>query len=259
MKELLHFEFRKLTRQKSFYICTAIMLGMLLMTAVLLNALQNFKMSEMDADGVSISVSMGESSTADFVLAALSNASFVTIVGIFAVLFVCTDHEQQTLKNMIARGYSRKNICRAKLIMLFAAATAMFVAVQLAALGIGASFFGMGKWSGKLFALLGVQYLAAMANVALAFMIASLIHKNGAAIAGVILLPSVVDLALSLADSYLKLEKLKLTRLWVSSFLSETTSLSAGTKHLVLYSVGSLAYIALFAAISVQFSKKNEL
>lgn len=257
MKKLLQFEFRKLCRQKSFYICMAIMLGMLLMTAVLLNALQKIELPE--TDGIDVSVTVEQTSTVEFLLGALPNASFVTVAGIFAVLFVSADHEQQILKNVLARGYSRKSVCTAKLIVLLAAATAFVAVTMLAALGIGAAYYGKSQWSGKVFALLGVQYAAALANVTLAFAIASIIRKTGAAIAGVIVLPSVVDLALSLVDSYLKLEKLTLSKLWLSSFMNEATSLATDTRHIAAYTVGSLVYIAPFAVVSIHFSEKNEL
>lgn len=266
MGNLLKFEFRKLRKQKSFYICTAIMVALLLMTALLLNFIQDIASAlpeEPSEDGVNISVSVDEGAskfvTLDFVVGALSNASFVTIVGIFAVLFLCSDYEQQTIKNIFARGYSRQAVCLSKWITLFIGATVMFVVVEMAALVIGWIYFGFdGMDSTKFPTVLGVQYLTAMANVTFAFALASAIRKNGGTIAAVIVAPSVIELVLNLADSYLKLEDFSLIDLWLSSFMSDLSDVAVSTERMATCAVASVAYIVLFAATGMAFYKKIE-
>lgn len=267
MGNLLKFEFRKLRKHKSFYICTAIMVALLLMTALLLNFIKGIASDlpeEPSEDGVNISVSVDEGAskfvTLDFVVGALSNASFVTIVGIFAVLFLCNDYEQQTIKNIFARGYSRQTVCLSKLVALFVGATVMFAAVEVAAFVIGGIYFGFDGMDGsKLPAVLGVQYLTAMANVSFAFAIASAIRKNGGAIAAVIVAPSVIELVLNLADSYLKLEDFSLIDLWLSSFLSDLSDVAVSTERMATCAVASVAYIALFATVGLAVHKKIEV
>ncbi len=46
--------------------------------------------------------------------------------GIVTALLVCDDYEQQTIKNIYARGYSRSQVYFSKLISVFLAVTVMF-------------------------------------------------------------------------------------------------------------------------------------
>lgn len=89
MSRLLKFEFRKLFRQKSFYICGIILLGLILLTTFTMNLLLEMSQSMIEADGVSVTV-MGDESTFTglYMLAtALSNSNFSIV---FAVLSPCS-------------------------------------------------------------------------------------------------------------------------------------------------------------------------
>ena len=133
MKNLLKFEFIKLKKKKSFYICTLIMVALLFIAALTTNALIN------------VSAEFGELfevSSIDSLLSGLSDSSFIMITSIFVVLFVCEDYTNQTVKNVYARGYSRKEVYLSKLISTLASATIMFVVVEIAAFAIGTGFFG---------------------------------------------------------------------------------------------------------------------
>lgn len=269
MSDLLVFEFRKLKRQKSFYICTAIMLVLLIMMAVLTVSLQNITsevMEEPSGDGIDISISVNGTETQstytvfDFMIGAVSITSFETVAGIFAVLFVCADYEQQTIKNILARGYSRSAVCISKFISVFATTAIMFAVTEVSAFVIGVICFDIGKVAAfKFFTVILTQYLSAMASVALAIFIAFRIRRNGGSIAGVILVPSIVELILALADSYLDLGKLSLSDLWLSSFISDLLSTSVEVKRMVVCAIASLIYIALFAFLSIRQSKKTEV
>lgn len=100
MSRLLKFEFRKLFRQKSFYICGIILLGLILLTTFTMNLLLEMSQSMIEADGVSVTV-MGDESTFTglYMLAtALSNSNFSIVFAVFVSLFVCSDHIQRHLE-----------------------------------------------------------------------------------------------------------------------------------------------------------------
>ncbi len=97
MNNLMKFEFRKLFKQKSFYICTAVMLGMSFIGLLLNKAL---------ASNPDFNIVLPTASSA--LLSAVSSSSFTMVCGIFIALFVCTDYDQQTIKNVYSRGFSRK-------------------------------------------------------------------------------------------------------------------------------------------------------
>ena len=57
MGQLFRFEFRKLFRQKSFYICGCVLIGLILLTAVTLNMIYSLSQGNMEAGGVTVSAS----------------------------------------------------------------------------------------------------------------------------------------------------------------------------------------------------------
>lgn len=251
MRNLLKFEFTKLKKSKSFYACTIIMVALLFMSALTTNALIN------------ASPELGEQfnvSGIGSLVSGTNDSSFTLIASIFVVLFVCEDHASQTVKNIYARGYSRKDVYFSKLIAAFASTTVLFVIIEVFAFVIGTVFFGEGDVGNfKFIALIGAQYVIAMANVALAFVIASVIRKNGGAVASVILAPTLVGVVTGLADAFLKLEDFSLTSLWLSDFLSDVSVLTVNTGRIVTCVVGSLIYIYIFIIVGAYLNKKTEL
>lgn len=251
MGNLLKFEFAKLKKQKSFYVCTIIMVALLLLSALTTNTLIN------------ASPELEERSSASGISSLVSgpnNSSFILIASIFAVLFVCEDHTSQTVKNIYARGYSRKAVYFAKLISVLASTTVMFVIVEIFAFAIGTVFFGSGEFGNlKFLMLVATQYIVAMANIVFAFVIASVIRKNGGAIAGVILAPTLVGVVTGLADAFFKIEDFSFTSLWLSNFLSDVSTLTVGTERIIVCLIGSLIYILLLVVGGSYLNKKAEI
>lgn len=251
MNRLIKLEFRKLRKQKSFYICTVIMIGLLFLGTLTSNALANAApelLEQLDASGIGN------------LIAAVSNSSFVLIAGIFTALCVCEDHEQNTVKTIYARGFSRLQVYFSKMISIFLATSVMFLLVLAFSFLFGALFFGVGSIDSlKLLALLGVQYIASMANIALCFAISSVLRRNGSSIAATILAPMLVNVVLSLVDSFLKFEDFSTTTIWLSSFLGDLGTLAVSTERMLVCLVASLIYIPVFIVAGAYFNKKIEL
>ena len=91
----MKFEMHKLKKQKSFYICTLIMVALLFLSAITTKALVN---------GSPEYAAQFKGSGIDSMIGALGNCSFLLIAGIFTALTVCEDYEQQTVKNIFSRG-----------------------------------------------------------------------------------------------------------------------------------------------------------
>lgn len=251
MKNLLKLEFRKLRKQKSFYICMVVMIGLLLLSVLTVNALSE--------DDLEISGQFG-SSVIDVMVNAVNNSSFILIAGIFVVLLVCDDYEQQTIKNIYAKGYSRKQVYLSKLISVYIAATIMFIMVMISAFALGSYYFGIGAIDVfKFICVIAVQYLVCMANVGLSFLLSSLLRKNGSSIAATIIVPMIVNMLLGVLDSFIKLEKFSTSSLWISSFTGDLSTLTVGRERLEVCFAASLIYILIFAASGIYFHKKLEL
>ena len=236
MNNLLKLEFTRLKRQKSFYVCTVIMVALIFLSMLTANALANASpeiAAEFKASGI------------ESLVGGMNNSSFALIASIFAVLFVCEDYDQQIVKNIYARGYSRKSVYLSKMISVLAATSVMFIIVEL------------GNF--KFLAVVGTQYVVAMANIALAFAIASVLRRNGGSIAGIILAPMLVGVVCGLADSFLNIEDFTLTSLWLSNFMTDVSTLAVSTERMLVCLVGSLIYIPVFVIAGLYFNKKIEL
>ena len=256
MRELLRFEFRKLRTQKSFYICLAVMLAMLLVsgitTKIILNIPEIASAAEATGDTVPATFS-------DFLLGFSSASMFSMLTAIFVSIIVCTDYESQIVKNIYARGYSRNNHYFAKLIYAFAATTFMFLFAVIFAAIIGGALFGVGGINGKTFILLVGQYIVCMSGVALSFAIASIMKKLGGTIAVNILFPMIIPLLFELADTALKLKNFKVAEVWVSSFLTSLMNPNEVAGRIVACVLGAIAYAVAFIAVGYVINKKSEV
>lgn len=134
MIRLLKFEFRKLRKQKSFYICTVFMLALLLLSAI--------TMHELGDANAPFTISYG--SAAEFTLNTLNGSNFIFISAVFTVLSVCDDYEQQIVKNIYAKGFTRSAVFAAKWITVFAAVSIMFIIVYIVSFALGNLYLPMG-------------------------------------------------------------------------------------------------------------------
>lgn len=98
MSKLISFEFRKIFRQKSLYVCLAIMLALICLSAAVNAGLE--QNPEFDL------IFTVES----FTKSALSASSFFMILGIFVALYCCDDVANNTLKNLYSRGFTRGQV-----------------------------------------------------------------------------------------------------------------------------------------------------
>ena len=255
MKNLLKLEFRKLKRQKSFYICLAIMAGMLFIMGATAKVLMEYAEQIAEMPGGEVMPTTFSS----FLLGFESASSFSMLSAIFVSIVVCDDYESHTVKNIIARGYSRTAHYFSKLIYVFTATTIMFVIVVFLAGVIGGLFLGFGELSGETILLIAGQYVVCMSGVALVFFIASSIKKLGASIAANIIVPIVIPLLLELADTALKSESFKFADVWIDSFLRSLTVSDVSAGRILACVLGSIAYGVAFILAGYFVNKKSEV
>lgn len=256
MSRLIRFNFRKLCRQKSFYLCLGITLGMLALTGLM------YKIIFDSTDGIDMGalMSIPAFNSVTFGLMGMDNSSFITIMGVVIALMVCDDYEQHTVKIIFARGYSRLSYYFSKLITAFAAITVAFAVVEPASFGIGALFFGTGDSDlGKAFALVAIQYVAVLANAAFIFMLSCVFRKTGLSIAAALVAPTVITLVLQLADAFVQWEDFKFADFWMSSCFATLSNLSVETGKMMFCLGLCAAYAAIFVAVGALISRKTEV
>lgn len=247
MNNLLKFEFRKLFRQKSFYICSAVMLAMSFFGLLLNKTL---------ASNPNFNMAMPTANTA--LLSAVSSSSFTMICGIFIALFVCTDYDQQTIKNIYSRGFSRSNVYFAKYIVSVISTTIMFAVTLIFTYVIGATMFETTPITGEYFSLLIGQILYCLAYSAFVFAVSLIVKKVGISIALAILGPALIGTVINLADAFLKIENFKIGSYWLDGFIGDLTSLSTNSTRIIICIILSIVYIAVFVVGGYLANKKQE-
>lgn len=257
MKDLLRLEFRKLKRQKSFYIIFAIMIAFVVLSALTMKLLESLadQINEVgETFGESFTVS-GESVLLGFV----SSSNFTILAAIFVAIVVCDDYENGIIKNIFARGYSRSEFFFAKFVYLIATTSIMIIAAITVSGIMGVAFFGINGDAGKIILLIFVQYFACMASVALFFAVSVIIKKLGGSIAINIIAPIVIELLLSLANSLLKIDGFSFGDVWISSFTTSLAVITVETGRIIVCAILSAAYIVAFTATGYIFSEKTEV
>lgn len=256
MKDLLKLEFRKLKRQKSFYIILIIMLAFTvisMLTTKLLAGLAD-QINEIGEEfGETFSVA-GESVLLGF----LSAGNFSLLTAIFVGIVVCDDYENHIIKNIFARGYSRSDFYFAKFIYLVVATSIMFVASVALSAVLSELLFGINGDIGKIALLISLQYLASLAGVSLYFFISVAVKKLGGAIALNIIAPSIVSLLLALADTVIKSENFSLADYWLSAFTNTLSDMTVDTTKIIVCAALSVVYLLVFMLLGYKFNERTE-
>lgn len=251
MNNLLKLEFRKQFRQKKLYVCIAVAIALLLIMA-----LTNNVFSEMSEELGAEVVIQG----ADFVLGSFDDVSFILIVGVFTVLTVCEDYELRTVKNIYARGYSRKSVHFSKVVTVITGAVIMYLAFVAAAMAMCGIFFNFNGFSDPLFyTVLLAKLVVIIANAMLSVLIAFLFCKNGISIAATIFAPMIIELLLGLAEIVFKFEKISLSDYWVSTAGYSLTSCNVETEVIVRSVVVSVVYIVALFFVGRMASERTEV
>lgn len=261
MGKLIRFELRRLRGMKSLYICVAIVIAMVLLSAATTILLQTaFSQAPQEIMGTMGDMSDFASDPTSVLVGALNNGSFVIIAGVFISILVCEDFGYQIVKNIYARGFSRQQVYAAKLVTSLLATVIMYVLVELAAYLIGGLLFGFTiQFDSHLLGLLGAQFVVILANSVFSFLLASLIRKNSGAIAAIILVPTLMDLLLTVIAMLLKLESSALSGYWLSSMSIKLSVPSVTPEEMLGCVIASVVLIPVMAVLGSLASKRIDL
>ena len=237
MSKLIKLQLRTLFHQKLFYIC----LGLLIIMPTLLN----------------YALSIYAKGFGDYqVFPQISSflAGEIGIVGIvFVALFSCFELNEGTAKNIIARGYTRKQLLFSTYITTFIGLVALYSLVSVI------TFFlflknGIGYDSSMLY-----PFIVSIASI-ICFMffystISVIIQKSGFAVVTCLLAPVIIATALGFVDYILKID---ISQYWFGNFYSNFTDKPtlANLGYMVL---GYAIYTAVFIVAGIQILNKKEI
>lgn len=233
MGKLLAFEFRKLFRLKSFYICTGITLLMGILT------LRAFSHGGAGYDGF---VSL---------LKAVDNSSLTMLLGIWTAIFICDDYTAGTIRNIVTRGYTRTSIFFSKLIVLCCGTLIMLVLDWIVSCIAGEAMWGKAQTvlSIGFMKSLMAQLMLVIAYACLCNAIASAVQKTGVAVAICAVMPVAVFLLLSfieitLANRGNSIGAMSLEQYWLNDMISAVSFPDAPAEDISRAFKASVCYIA---------------
>lgn len=249
MKKLLKFEFRKLFKTKSFFVCLIICIGFVLLSGITTKfLLENSKEEMITPSGLSMLKSV------------ISSANIILVGGIFTALFVCEDSVLGTDKNIYAKGYTRTKVFLSKYIVSLCAII-IFTMLSM----IIAYLFGQITWNEKIscnnqfiLSIIG-QILMVVAYHALFFIVSTKVGKVGGSITFNIVCPLLIGMILNMADTFLKAKNIKLSSYWIDSLLTTLQQSEIIMNNITISLIMGFVYIFLFLGIGIFFNKKKEI
>ena len=249
MFKLLNFEFRKLIRQKSFYICIAAMLALLIGSAYT-TELMTAKSGIEDPSLSGI----------NYLMEAISGSALSAVLAVFIPLFICEDYASGTIRNIITRGFSRLEMFIAKLIAVLAATVLMTAVCLAAAYLVGTAFWGAGEPSlgSEQIKILLCQLAVIAAYATMFFAISSMLQKVGGSIAICLILPMAAVILLSLADAALAEREIELSGYWIENLGRSLASVEAEAEDIKKALIGAGCYFAASIAFSWLVIMKRE-
>lgn len=259
MKNLLHLEFRRLFRAKSFYICAVVALAMIVISAATTKMLLNIAEKSAEEMANAFGGAVLQAPTSFSMLKTVATSSLTTVLAVFLSIFVTEDYASDTIKNIYAKGNSRDSIFFAKYISALAASLIMILVCAIFSFWTGKILFGeygsVGEnYVGSLFA----ELLVLLAYVTVYFVIAISIKKTGASIAISIIGPLLIGLLLSLGDAAIDSESFNLTDYWLDGRINILTAANVKTLDMVLGFVLGGVYLLGAGAIGFFINRKSQ-
>ena len=256
MMNLLRLEFRRLFRAKSFYICLAISLVMIVISAATTKMLLNMASSEEFGEAFG---SMLQTPTSFSLLKSTASSSLTMVLAIFLSIFVTEDYTADTIKNIYAKGHSRDSVFGAKIISAMAAGLIMILVSALFSFAAGKVMFGeVGTMGENYIGSVLAELVILLAYAALYFAIAIAFKKTGASIAVSILGPLLVGLLLSLGNAALKSDKISLTDYWLDGRLAILTQANVEGKEVLIGFIIGVVVLLVAGAVGFVVNRSSE-
>ncbi len=257
MASLIRFELHKLFRQKSFYVCLSILLALTILNVLIGNQSPNTIVLL-----IQIMTNQNNPTGIDLALSSVNNSYFTTVIGIFVALFVCDDYSFHTIKNVIARGFTRTQIYFAKFIACLVGALIAYCSAIIVSFGLGSAIYGVGNITGDYFLMFATQIAVCFAVTVIVFSLSITLKSKAGSIVLFVLGSTFIDLALSLADIFFQSKEidLSLSPYWITRMLADTSTLVNGLdgKRLAICLVCAAVYSAVFLTLGWVFTRKSE-
>lgn len=252
MRKLIKFEYRKLFKQTSFWVCFIITLCVVLLNALALNSL-NSLYSELGGTEYIIN-------PFNFTTEFISNSSLILISGIFVALFVCDDYSCGAIKNIYSKGYTRNKVYLAKYLVSATGTFIMAGATYILCFISGLFIFGeVGNIPSNYLLILLAQLIILLGFHTFHFFISNSLAKKGGAIAISIVGPTVLSLFLTLVDITWDSKSFYLSNYWLDGLLSSISKFEVPASNLTSAFIASICYVVILFFFGFLINRKKQL
>lgn len=262
MSNIVKFELRKLFRSPVLWFCVlALIMGNLMNVVV-------YKMLEIMPIDMTVTDDMGlglesiltlKTNGTNMLMNSIMNSSLISVLSIFSALFICEDFSNNTAKNILARGYTRKEMVWSKLVSTTIASIS-FILFSL----ITGFFFGwliggsIGEWSNSLLLYMVGQIVAVIAFNAIYMSVSLMLRKAAPTIAITLLSSSFIPLILKGLSSVFEIKGFDLEMASLSNAVMATMSTTYNGDTLQTVLICSAVYLLIgVASCFFVFRKKD--
>ena len=241
MERLRKFQLHNLFKQKSFYVCMSVILGLaalMTISSTLLSNLTNVKTAKLDSNVTLLSF--------------INPGHFDTLLTIFVALFFTLDVSNGTMKNIIARGFSRKQVFITKYMATIVGVTIMFIASfvfsYLICIIVGGNLIAL---DGDTLSKVAVYYVNILGLTSLYSLISTITSKSSGALVACLLTSFLAPSILTLIDVLLKLKKgFTISKFWIANASNNETMIAI---------IIGLVYIVIAIIVGIIISKRKEI
>ncbi len=258
MKTFFGFELRKFFRQKSVFILAGVLLVLIVLNLWTYDLIYNVEGLMLPEEEAIVMGFIPALSAQYGMLGALTNASFSTVLAVMVALFVCSDHSDGTLKNIIAHGYPRLQVFGIKYLVCLIGAFAAAALCWLVGFGFGGILWGFdGAWGGSVWAAFGVQAVSILAYTTLFFLVACVCKNIGGSLAVGIVIQMVPTLIFTLLDVFIEKKEFNFIDYWIEGGLTVTDATAAADMQRIV--IVSALYSVLFLGLGLLAVRKREV
>ena len=260
MGALLKFEFRKLFRNKAFYICLGIALFLLIINTITNKVMADLSREMMEEAYAEIGITYEYAFSAIALLKQVFNNNTAIVEGVVVSIIVCEDFAGDIIKNIYSKGYSRAQVYFAKLLSSLTAFLMIIVAGMIISFTLGVALTGELGSTGKNFAGAVICiYLVSIAYFAIYFAISMIFKKIAPSIVLSILGPTGITVLLVLANLLIKNDDISLSDYWISGVMSNLSLSDVEIKTIVTAIIVSAVVIAGFGCLSFFMNNKKDV
>ena len=239
MKRLVKLQLRNLFSLKSFYVCSILMLLSPIINLV-------------------ASLIIKKEFVAKFI-PEVSNllSSTEILITVVIVLFACLDSNDGTLKNIISRGYTKKQYLLSKYIVALIATLIMYLVPIILTFVITIGN-GMGFESKYVYYILA--YLMQIgATVCLYVVLSYIFEKIGPSMVACLIGPSMVGTALPLLQLLVKTKKINIANFWITNIAGSAIVKIPNIVDLLVVASLATVYIIGLLSLGLYLGKKKEV